>query len=277
MMGPGRVTLGRSWRRLGAVFLGICLIALMPNASLARKICNEQLENRLKELAQAKRFTQALEVLDVLERDVEPRFGRDSECYAWVLAERGVFLRLADRIAESGPPIASALEIYRRHLPPDAPEVTLTLNNLGVSRFWMRFYEEAARLHEEALALRRTHQPLDEADVADSLHNLADTYRYLKRDVADVIATYKQALEIRRRVLGADHVSVAQSLQNLASAREVQGDFSGAEKDLSAALAIYRKNSQQGSEVVSAASVMNRLGGVLLVQGRAKEAERYFR
>src|SRR5262245_34586061 len=276
MAGDGQVH-GRLWGRLGVALLGVWLVVLLPTASFARQTCNEELEKRLAELARAGSYVQALETLAILERDVVARFSEDSECYAWVLAERGVFLRLADRIADSGPPIARALEIYRRHLPADAPEVTLTRNNLGVSRFWMRFYEEAARLHEEALALRRAHQPLDEAAVADSLHNLADTYRYLKRDVADVIATYQQALEIRRRVLGPDHVSVAQSLQNLASAREVQGDFSGAEKDLSAALAIYRKNSQQGSEVVSAASVMNRLGGVLLVQGRAKEAERYFR
>ena len=49
----------------------------------------------------------------------------------------------------------------------------MTLNNLGVAREMMEAYEEAAALHERALAIREKSLGPDHAYVASSLGNLA--------------------------------------------------------------------------------------------------------
>ena len=63
--------------------------------------------------------------------------------------------------------------------------------------------------HEKALGS-------DHPDVAKSLNNLAELYRYQGR-YAEAEPLYKRSLAIREKALGPDHPDVAISLNNLAS------------------------------------------------------------
>jgi tetratricopeptide (TPR) repeat protein len=191
------------------------------------------------------------------------------------LQHHATFLQLLSRVLDAAPLFEESLAIYRKELPADHPELTLAINNLGSNLFWQRRYAEAAKLHEEALQSRQRALPLDERTVADSLHNLADAYRYLGRPAADVIALYQRALEIRRRLLPPDDPAIGQSLQNLASVHELLGDMHDAEQNLRMALAVYRRSAHPDAQVIGGA--LNRLGIVAFQNGDLKKAETQFR
>ena len=203
------------------------------------------------------------------------RFGEESRCYADALAQRAVVLQLLDRGAEAGPLFEQALALFRKHAPSDDPKLTLTLNNLGVHYFQMRQYDKAARAHEEALELRRNRKPPDETAVAESLHNLADAYRYLGRTPEDVLKLYQEALEIKTRVLNPNDVSIGQTRQNLASALEIRGDLNGASRNLEQALALYRRGLPPDDPRIAA--VVNRQAILHFMRGADREAEVKFR
>jgi CHAT domain-containing protein/tetratricopeptide (TPR) repeat protein len=233
------------------------------------------MERQISAMLRGREYAKAMVVVKEFEQAVQLRFGVDSICYARAMANRASLFQVLNQVMDAAPLFEQSLAIYRRHLSPDHPELTLVMSNLGVNLFWQRQYAYAARLHEEALALRQRTSPIDEQAIAASLHNLADAYRYLGRAPQDVIKMYQRSLDIRRRVLRPDDPAIAQSLQNLASAREQIGDLGGAEADLRTALEIYRRSQQ--SDEIAVAAVLNRLGGIAFRRGQLKEAESKFR
>ncbi|MFH1845270.1 MAG: tetratricopeptide repeat protein [bacterium] len=79
------------------------------------------------------------------------------------------------------------------------------------------------------------------------------------------------ALATRRSVLGNEHPEVATGIYNLASLREMQGDFSEAERLFREAVTMRKK--LFGEEHADVASGLVRLGTVYSFQGRYAEAE----
>ncbi len=212
----------------------------LPAVAVADR-CAAEIEPRIESAIAARKYNEALAATEEFGQVAKARFGLDSRCYADALAQRAVVLQLMDRMAEAGPSYEQALALFRKRGPPDDPKLTLTLNDLGVHHFHMRQYEKAARGHEEALELRRKRKPLDEIAVAESLHNLADAYRYLRRAPDDILKLYQEALEIKIRLLKPDDVSIGHTMQNLASAQEDRGDLSSASRSLEQTLALYRR------------------------------------
>ena len=250
-------------------------VAQNTSANSTVQRCEEEVEKTLGEHLRARDYASALPVVERLEQVSKSRFGEASGCYARAMAHKATVLQLLNRLIEAEPLFESSLQIYRRHLPGDHPEVTLALNNLGSHRFWMRRYAEAARLHEEALELRQKKQPIDEKAIAESLHNLADSYRYLGRAPEAVERLYRESLAIKSRILVAGDPGLGQSRQNLASALELKGDLRGASENLAEALAIYRKALPADDPRI--AGVLNRQAALMLTQGRSREAEQRFR
>ncbi len=239
--------------------------------------CVAELELAISSTIAAQKYKEALEDTEELERVAKARFGDDSRCHATALAQRAVVLQLLERSAEAAPLFEQAIGLFRKHVPPDDPELSLTLNNLGYNRFYMHQYDEAARIFEEALELRRKRNPVDEIAVAESLHNLADAYLHLGRPAEDVLKLYQEALQIKMRLLPPNDVSIALTRQNLAGAQEQlkEKDLSGASRNLEQALAIYRHSLPPNDSHIAA--VNSRLGLVHLMQGDDHAAEINFR
>jgi CHAT domain-containing protein/Tfp pilus assembly protein PilF len=238
-------------------------------------LCIAHLEKRIIQLAKLREYTRALAVANEFQEATRSRFGSESTCFARALSHRASFLQLMSRPQEAAPLFEQTLAIYQRLLPADHADLTLALNNWGSNLFWQRRYAEAARLHEEALERRQRALPIDERAIADSLHNLADAYRYLGRPPSVVMSLYERSLQIRKKVLRPDDPAIGQSLQNLASVYELQGDLDTAEQNLRAALAIYRRSTVP--DVPALAAVLNRLGGIAFRRGHLVAAERQFR
>ena len=179
------------------------LTAFMTNYGFAQEQkaafgpCSPEIESKIASAVSASNYKEALDATDQLEQQAEIHSGKESRCYGAALSEHAAILQLLNRGIELQPIFERAVGLLREYSSPQDPKFALALNNYGVSLYWMRRYQESARVHEEALDVRRRLQPPDPAAVAESLHNLADTYRYLDRQPEDVKKLYEDALNIK--------------------------------------------------------------------------------
>ena len=109
-----------------------------------------------------------------------------------------------------------ALEIQKKALPPDHPDLARSFNNLGSLYRDQGRYAEAEALYKQALEIRKKALPPDHPDLAASFHSLGNLYRDQGR-YAEAEALYKQALEIHKKALPPDHPDLATSFNNLGS------------------------------------------------------------
>jgi CHAT domain-containing protein len=237
--------------------------------------CVADIESRIASATAARKYDEAIAAAEEFRQVTRARFGEESRCFADALAQGAAVLQVFDRGIEAAPLFERALGLFRKYASPDDPKLTLTLNNLGVHYYQMRQYDRAARVHEEALELRRKRKPLDETAVAESLHNLADAYRYLGRPPDDVLKLYQEALDIKIRVLKPNDVSIGHTRQNLASAQEARGELNGASRNLEQALALYRRVLPPDDPRI--AGVIIRQAILRFLQGAYTEAEVKFR
>ena len=147
--------------------------------------------------------------------------------------------RSQGRYKDAEPLYLQSLEIRKRQLGNDHPDVASSLNNLaGLYRSQGR-YNDAEPLYLQSLDIRKRQLGDDHPDVATSLNNLAFLY-YSQGRYNDAEPLYLQSLDIRKHQLGDDHPSVATSLNNLAFLYYSQGKYSEAENLAQQALEIYQ-------------------------------------
>ena len=90
-------------------------------------------------------------------------------------------------------------------------------------------YDDAERLHAQALTLELDRLGADHPDVARALVHLARIHAVRRRDV-EAKATYIRALDLRRRTLGPDHPDVALTLNDLAVVYRNSGQLDEAQR-----------------------------------------------
>jgi predicted ATPase/class 3 adenylate cyclase/uncharacterized protein HemY len=146
----------------------------------------------------------------------------------------------------------------------DKPGIAMLLNNLGFLAQDQGDRPRALVLHEEALALRR--QLGDQRGIAFSLYNLADMAKD-PGDYARATALLEECLALRRGL--GDAVDVAAALQSLGDVARAQGDYARARALLEESLALQR---EIGDRMGSAAS-LNALGEVARDEGDAVRAQ----
>jgi tetratricopeptide (TPR) repeat protein len=150
------------------------------------------------------------------------------EDFASTLSNLAYLYDSQGRYAEAEPLYLQALELSKRLLGEDHPNVATSLNNLAYLYESQGRYDQAEPLYLQALELRKRLLGEDHPDVAQSLNNLAGLYYSQGRyDQAEPL--YLQALELRKRLLGEDHPDVAASLNNLAYLYYSQGRYDQAE------------------------------------------------
>ncbi len=264
MRRSGHVT--TSW--VTALALGIVLAWMIPTAALAQEIepTAEALEEQIRELRLQAGYAEAAEVARELvavrkgdseakpfeiadaERLVEalqhiaglPDEGRRELALADTLDDLTVECREKGRYAEGIEAAERLLEIRRRYLGDEHPDVATSLNDLASLLWKQGDYAGAERLNREALATRKRLLGNEHPDVAESLNNLANLLR-AQADYAGAEPLYRKALAMRRELLGDEHLDVAESLNNLAGLLRARGDYAGAEPLLREALAMRKK------------------------------------
>jgi serine/threonine-protein kinase len=141
-------------------------------------------------------------------------------------------------------------------------ELASVYHNLGL-------FDEAARLHEQALDLRRELYGDTHPEVAESLEQLADV-RYTAREFDAALPLYEEALAIRRAVPD-EPVAVAATLQGFARILRELGRADSAESAIREALAIRRR--ELGDDHFQTVWALLDLAYVFRGQGRDDSAQ----
>jgi CHAT domain-containing protein/tetratricopeptide (TPR) repeat protein len=166
------------------------------------------------------------------------------------------------------------IEVQRRALGWEHPDVATSLSNLGTYLWWEGNQAGAEPRYREALAMRRKLLGEEHPDVATSLNNLGALLQF-ENDYAGAEPFYRESLAMRRNLLGDGHLDVAESLNNLAALLQDKGDYADAEPLQREALAMCRK--LLGEEHPNVATGLTNLGALLRDRGDYAGAEPLFR
>jgi tetratricopeptide (TPR) repeat protein/predicted Ser/Thr protein kinase len=167
-----------------------------------------------------------------------------------------------------------ALDIRRRILPANHPDIASSLDNRAAALAQLGALADAADLQREALAIRRTVYGEVHPFVALSLNNLGVRMDQLgHRDEAERL--HQLALAVRRKTLGDDHPQTIQSVNGLAIAAFRRGDLEGA-------LEGFREASDRWTRTLGplhphTLTATGSAGVVLTELGALQEAERLLR
>ncbi|MFM7881158.1 MAG: tetratricopeptide repeat protein, partial [Microcystis panniformis] len=140
----------------------------------------------------------------------------------------GVFYYGQGLYEQAEPWWEQCLEVTRRRLGEEHPDVADSLNNLAELYRSQGRYTEAEPLYLEALDLYKRLLGDNHPLVALSLNNLAGLYKSQGR-YTEAEPLYLEALDLHKRLLGDNHPDVATSLNNLALLYSSQGRYTEAE------------------------------------------------
>ena len=181
----------------------------------------EAISERLNDIAALKRRYGDLEGAEELDRralDMRRNLDRiPSEEKELLVAKSlnnlATCLRRMGRYVESADLYRESLDLHRNLGLEQCSESAWVMTGLAASLTHLGEYEEALRLHEGALEIKRkTLGPTNES-VANSLHYLAEThYAQGHLDAAQAVCDQALALRKNERVLSAGHPSIADSL-----------------------------------------------------------------
>ncbi|MBW4446067.1 MAG: tetratricopeptide repeat protein [Spirirestis rafaelensis WJT71-NPBG6] len=188
----------------------------------------------------------------------------------WAFGGNAQFYKGQGLYDKAEPWLKQCLEVTKKRLGEEHPDVATSLNNLALVYRHQGHYSKAELLYRKALELMRHLLGEEHPDVAASLNNLALLYKSQGR-YTEAQPLYQQALELMRRLLGEEDPHVALSLNNLALLYSDQGRYSEAEELLLQALELRRH--LLGEEHPDVALSLNNLAALYNSQGRYSEAE----
>jgi tetratricopeptide (TPR) repeat protein len=109
----------------------------------------------------------------------------------------------------------TARTLYTQHRPPAHPDTLRTMYGLAVMYSDQGRYDDAFRLHEQTLSLRKATLGPDHPDTLWSMTGLAASYYFLGR-YADALRLHEETLALRKAVLGPDHPDTVWSMTGVA-------------------------------------------------------------
>jgi CHAT domain-containing protein/Flp pilus assembly protein TadD len=192
------------------------------------------------------------------------------------LAEADRLSAKADRTAGGGDYALAevearrALEIRRKILGEEHPDVASSLNNLALLLRTRGDYAGAEPLLRESLTMFRKVLGDEHPNVAATMSNLGSLLKD-RGNYAGAEPLARESLAMRRKLLGEEHPSVATGLNNLGTILCARGDLAGAEPLLREALAMWRK--LLGDEHPKVATGISNLATLLSDRGDYAGAE----
>ena len=184
--------------------------------------------------------------------------------------QAGLYLRYRAHYAAAEPLYLRDLDITEKALGKDHPEVTRSLNSLGVLYSAQRRYAEAEPIYLRCLEVTEKALGKDHPSLALTLNNLGVLYRDQGR-YEEAERLYLRDLEIKEKALGKDHTSLAQTLSNLGVLYRDQGRYEETERLYLHSLEILEK--ALGKDCPPVTPTLNNLGNLYRKQGRYAEAE----
>jgi serine/threonine protein kinase/tetratricopeptide (TPR) repeat protein len=237
-----------------AIGLGIATWTLVKEERGRERADNaEQEQKRQRQIAESKE-KQSQEVAEFL-KDMLKGVGPSVALGSDTKLLRQILDQTAERVEKS---LASQPEVEA--------ELRGTLGNVYAD---LGEYTNAIVMLEQALRLRTTLHPGDQAQTAKSLNDLAQAL-FWQGSYSRAEAMHREALAMRRRLFGAEDAAVVESLNNLGETLRRQAKLAQAEEVLREALNMRRK---LPGEHLDLARTLQSLGLVLWKDGRFPEAE----
>ena len=186
--------------------------------------------------------------------------------------------------AESGKLHEEVLQVRRRILPPEHPDLLMAMDNVAMSLSNQGRLNEARKLHEEVLAIRKRVLGPEHPDTLATMNNLAALLRDMGIDPvrAQVVRDpalleesrklHEETLRIRRRVLGPAHPDTLRSMNNLAATLLAQGRYAEAQKLFEEVVEI--KERTLGRDHPDTLLSINNLAAMLMNLGHLDEARK---
>jgi tetratricopeptide (TPR) repeat protein len=230
----------------------------------------EELNSRVLELYQQRKYAEALPIAQEALKEAEATFGANDPRFATSLNNLAELYSKEGKYAEAEPRFQRALEIREKALGPNHPDVATSLNSLASLNVAEGKYAQAEPLLQRALEIQEKVLGPNHSDVAESLNNLAALYDDQGR-YAEAEPRYQRALEIQAKALGPNHPDVAQILNNLAELYREQGKYAEAEPRYKRALEIREK--ALGPNHPDVAESLNNLAMLYDDQGKYAEAK----
>ena len=166
--------------------------------------------------------------------------GKESADYAEAVGNLGFLYDELGRFAVAEPMYKEALELKRRILKGDHPDLAMSINNMAMFYNERGDLKQAEPLLKDALEMNRRIYNSDHPALATSINNMA--IFYLGRgDYKLAEPMFIEALEMRRRIFKGDHMDLARSINNLAAFYRDRGDYTQAEPFYNEALAMFRR------------------------------------
>ena len=172
-----------------------------------------------------------------------------------------------------------ALEIRRRHLPLNHPDVAQTLNSIGVIEGERGHYASAMGSFKEALAIfeqqlkQNTEDRRAKLQIATTKTNIGWIH-YLQGDYGRSREYQHEALTARQSLLSEDHALIADNYSALGALHHAKGEYKQAKECYEQALSM-RMKTLPGDHPAIANSYQS-LGGVELENGQYLDALKYY-
>ena len=133
-----------------------------------------------------------------------------------------------------------ALEIKRKHLPPNHPDLTSCYANIGNVSCDMGDYPKALSYCERALEIQEKTLPPNHPDLASSLNNIGSVNSNIG-NYSKALSYYEKALVIQQQSLPSNHPDLASSYNDIGSVYSKKNNYSKA-------LSYYKKAVQIGQQ-----------------------------
>jgi tetratricopeptide (TPR) repeat protein len=145
----------------------------------------------------------------------------------------------ANRPEEAIPHHEKALAIKSRRLPPDHPDLGISVNNLGEALMKTGRFDEARPLIERGVAIAEATLGPEHLTTGMQLHTLGELYRLTGE--ARARATLERAAAIEEHAVASSHPEVANVYISLAQLGRAEGNLDGAMQYYRRALAVRER------------------------------------
>ena len=166
--------------------------------------------------------------------------------------------------------IQKALEIRKKILPKNHPDIADNLNELGLLSKRLGKFQDAEAYYQKAIDMKKRLHGLEYSTTAITINNLAVLYETQGRfALADSL--HRQVLEIFTKIHGPEHPRVLYSLNNLGVLLTKQGRYDEAEQFLQRALSLRKKILGEHHRLVAATA--NNLAVNYMKKGDYRKAD----
>ena len=132
------------------------------------------------------------------------------------------------------------LEIMKKTLPANHPNLATSYNNIGLVYKSMGEYSKALEYCEKSLEIRKKALPANHPGLATSYSNFGSLYNRMG-EYSKALEYYEKSLEIDQKTLPANHPDFARSYNNIGLVYDSMGEYSKALEYYEKSIEIYQK------------------------------------